>query len=182
MKRIVLLSVLIMFSLSFIVNAAPDSAITGPYKVSFDLGLENNSDYLALSTDPITSEALSGDKYTEYSMGIFSKKGEVTITIKNIEEKLPIINGPAWNQFLISETKDDPQISNFHSSQRTIDGVASAVASFSQHDSGSVVEKYWAMYQPLFDQPHTTVNMISTFPWDEGTLNLLKTIHVEKAS
>jgi hypothetical protein len=182
LKRIAL-SVLIVLILSTIVSAVPDSVVTGPYKVSFDIGLKNNSDYLALSADPKESELLSGGKYTAYSMGISSKKGGVTITIKKFEEKFPIVDGPTMNLLLISQMEDNPRISNFASAERTIDGVASAVASFSEKfESGSIEDGYWTWYQPLFDPTHTFVYIKSSLPWDEGTLNLLKTIHVEKIS
>ena len=46
------------------------------------------------------------------------------------------------------------------------------------------VEKvtYDAVYQPTFDPSHTFVKIVTPCPWDEGTQQLLKTIHVEKGA
>jgi hypothetical protein len=42
------------------------------------------------------------------------------------------------------------------------------------------IDGYHAVYQPGFDPAHTVVEIFSKYPWDYGTLQLLKTIHVEK--
>jgi hypothetical protein len=77
---------------------------------------------------------------------------------------------------------DDPRISGLSSGTRTIDGASGAIASMTMRfDSDNVFDVYQATYQAPFDPAHTLVEIFSSYPWDEGTLQLLKTIHVEKA-
>lgn len=45
-----------------------------------------------------------------------------------------------------------------------------------------VVDAYAARYMSAFDPKHTGVDILSTYPWNGGTLQLLKTIHVEKSA
>jgi hypothetical protein len=78
---------LIVFSLP-LVNAVPDSVVTGPYKVSFDLGLKSD-EYTVNVTDPKITETLGGKKIAEYSVDITSVAGtyyHATISIRDIEE------------------------------------------------------------------------------------------------
>lgn len=39
---------------------------------------------------------------------------------------------------------------------------------------------YHILYGTAFDPSRVVVEIVSMYPWDEGTLQLLKTIHVEK--
>lgn len=56
---------------------------------------------------------------------------------------------------------------------RTIDRKEGAVA---EYTSGGVT-MFFAMYYP---DEYTWAQPMSSLPWDEGTLSLLKTIHIEK--
>jgi hypothetical protein len=42
------------------------------------------------------------------------------------------------------------------------------------------IEYYYIMYHAEFDPGHVLVEIMSYYPWDEGTLQLLKMIHVER--
>ena len=183
MKHLILLLALIAFALP-IVNAVPDSFITGPYNVSFDLGLKND-EYTVNVLDPEITETMGGDKRTEYSVIIRGPTGTyqgASITIKDMEEEeLPTTTtGSIWE--LALKEDDDPRISGFRSDTRAIDGASGAIASMTmRYDSETIVDLYHAIYQAPFDPTHTVVEIFSFgYPWDEGTLQLLKTIHVDK--
>ena len=60
---------------------------------------------------------------------------------------------------------------------RKIDGHDGAVVSGTSIMSGMEVNTYVARY---YLSSTTIVDLMSSYPWDEGTLSLLKTIHVEK--
>jgi hypothetical protein len=64
---------------------------------------------------------------------------------------------------------------------RKIDGYDGAVASGTTWISSDIgdVDLYSAVYRPSLT---TVVGLYSFYPWDEGTLSLLKTIHVEKTN
>jgi len=179
-KQFILLLVLIAFVLP-IVNAAPDSVVTGPYKVSFDLGLRSD-EYAVNVTAPVITETLGGDKLTQYSVLI--NPGTyfgAAIKIEYSEEKRAIITGPDWELVLKSSAGDDPRVSGIVSDTRVIDGASGAIVSaMVKLDSETIVDEYHAIYQAPFDPTHALVIITSYYPWDKGTLQLLKTIHVEK--
>jgi len=192
-KKFILFPVLILFALPLI-DAVPDSVVTGPYNVSFDLGLSSN-DYKINIADPKTIETLNGAKGTDYSIEIRSTTDSfhsATITIRYFEEELPIATGSDLELGLKSVDKDNPNVSDFRSDTRTIDGARGAVASMrykyesdifyaiyrALFDPKDTIDLYHAGYQAPFDPMHTMVEITSYFPWDNGTLNLLKTIHV----
>ena len=167
-----------------IVNAVPDSFVTGPYKISFDLGTPNKN-YSVVSNDPVIDETLGGEKRTDYSVTISNETEAhfMTIGIITVETRNPsIITGSQLEEYLKQSNANDPRISDFQSSSRTIDSMSGAVTSMNMKmDSGMVVSVYSAMYPTVFDPSNSMVNIMSLYPWNEGTLQLLKTIHVEKA-
>ena len=72
--------------------AKPQTIKTGPYTISFDLGISNKS-YLVNVSAPKTNESLAGDISTEYQ-----KKSSLTYTrrdgrgLKYAREQLPQIS------------------------------------------------------------------------------------------
>jgi hypothetical protein len=182
LKRIAL-SVLIVLILSTIVSAVPDSVVAGPYKVSFDIGEPEN--YKIIVGDPQEVEQLNGEKQTEYRITILNYTGYrgATILIRELGTKIPTIAGSDWELALRSLEGNDPRLSNFQSASREIDGSSGAVASAIQKfDTDVYIEGYHAIYPSPIDPASVVVEILSFFPWNEGTLNLLKTIHVEKVS
>ena len=61
--------------------------------------------------------------------------------------------------------------------ERNIDNTHGAIASGKSRALIVVTDVYISKYYP---SSTTDRNIVSTYPWDEGTLSLLKTIHVEK--
>jgi hypothetical protein len=183
LKKFILAFLLVML-VSTLALAKSDNVTTGPYRVSFDLGLTRDG-YNVTINEPLKTEGLSGDKRTEYSVLIANETGLnrfATIRIKNFMTQLPITSGSGWEQALNSINSNDPRISGLRSDARTIDGVSGGIASYTTKlDSGTILDGFQVDYQPTFDPTHTVVEILSSYPWDEGTLQLLKTIHVEKS-
>jgi hypothetical protein len=184
LKKFVLAFLLVML-ISTLVSAKSDSVTTGPYRISFDLGLTRD-DYNVTIKEPMTTEGLDGDKRTEYSILITNETGLnrfATILIRNLATPMLTVSGSDFEQALNSQYSNNPSISGLKSGVRTIDGASGGIVSFTKKfDSGTILGVFQVDYQPAFDPTHTVVEIISTYPWDEGTLQLLKTIHVEKSS
>ena len=73
MKK-VLLAVALMVLLSVLASAENDSVATGPYMVSFDLGIPKSAYNVSISP-PKESESLSREKSVEYSLKITNETG-----------------------------------------------------------------------------------------------------------
>jgi hypothetical protein len=176
----------VLIAASFAVSATPDSVVTGPYKVSFDIGLGRDS-YNVTVPAPVIDETLGGEKRTLYSVNILNRTGDyrfILITITELEKGSPTIpTGSIIEMTLKSNDANDPRISSFKSSMRTIDGTDGAVASMTFNaGSGIIVDLFDAAYAPAIDPNRMGVSIASTYPWNEGTLQLLRTIHVGKAT
>jgi hypothetical protein len=174
-----------LIAVSFAASAAPDSVVTGPYKVSFDIGLTRDS-YNVTVLDPVIDETLGGEKRTKYSVHIINRTGDrrlILISIVQLEKGSPtIFTGSAFEESLKS-VANDPHVSNFKSSVRTIDGTDGAVASMTLNTgSGFNSDVFEAFYGPAIDPKRVIVDITSTYPWNEETLRMLKTIHVGKAT
>jgi hypothetical protein len=204
MKKIVLLLVALI-CLHVVALAAPDSITTGPYKVSFDMGL-NQSDYKNITvTAPKTTETLEGIEETYYGMEIVSAKNKTVlsqqhnfssrlslftagairfavITIKEFKEAQTVATSEDYVEYLKTDG-NDPQVVILRIVPRTIDGASGAVASADviiDPNQIARIECYHIMYNAEFDPGHVRVEIMSYYPWDEGTHQLLNTIHVEK--
>jgi hypothetical protein len=182
LKKLAQLLVLIALALP-LVTAIPDSVVTGPYKISFDIGI-SNKDYFAVANDPVIDETLGGDKRSTNSITIIKNGTDTnsfaTISIISIEKAIPGIVNSAVLEDILRQSADDPRVSQFNVASRTIDGMSGAVASMNiKADSEMVLSGYSAMYLAAFDPTHLVVTVNSLIPWNEGTLQLLKTIHVE---
>ena len=69
---------------------------------------------------------------------------------------------------------------NIEVAARKIDGADGELGSGDVLISGILHKTFMAEFQPVIDCKHLMVYIDSSLPWDEGTLQLLKTIHVEK--
>jgi hypothetical protein len=186
LKHSFLIFALIVLSTSFAASAAPDSVVTGPYKVSFDIGLTRDS-YNVTVPDPVIGETLGGEKSTSYIVRMRNRTGDYrSISIAMLQQEKgasTIPTGSAMEMWLKSLIKNDPSVSDFESSTRTIDGMNGAAASMKKDlGTGIISDQFIAIYPAANDPTHVTVFIMSDYPWNEGTLKLLKTIHVEKAT
>jgi len=164
-------------------TAVPDSVITGPYNISFDLGLDHD-EYRVNAEDPIIDETLGGEERTEYPIWIIDRKGNkqfIKISILAAKMNNPMFSGPELEMGLKSTFAEDPRVSGLSTATRTIDGRKGAVASMTyKYDSENIYTQYVANYQPMFDPHHSSIFISSTYPWNDGTLQLFKTIRIEK--
>ena len=94
----------------------------------------------------------------------------------------------AIEDFIISSTFTDAELeeivrrstkdeSNVFEAVRSIDGKRGGIASYEHRFPNGPINCYFANYYPL---NNLQAVISSTFPWDEGTLQLLKTVHIEK--
>ena len=159
--------------------AVPDSVTTGPYKITFDLGIPKEA-YKVDISDPKTKESLSGDISTTYNIQLINKTGilrRATIILTSYETEQVI---PLQDELVKIEKYVLLQIDGLYDIEvagRKIDGYDGAIGSGTLRNSGIELDTYAAIYYPSSTM---TVSLISLYPWEEGTLSLLKTIHVEK--
>ena len=180
-KFAILIALLCMLTLS--AWATPVSVVTGPYRVTFDMDLSNNS-YSITANSPKISEALSGYDQTEYLINIQSKHDRNTFANINLvytdtinpEMPTPKEMEAAFNYIMLTDIID---VSNVESAQRTIDNTTGIAGAY---DYKNKVRMFMAMYYPEFDGGRLCCLIGSTYPWDDGTRQLLRTIHVDRIS
>jgi len=179
-KLALLLTVFICLSMS--TYAVPDSIMIGPYKISFDLGISKNT-YNLSAQPPLETETLSGIEYKMYKLYINDKlnKSEIprfiTIEITKFDTETRTFSSDQIIQLL-----EDKGMTG--AIDREIDGsqgvIAKATISISDPDHASNADVFVARFYPSVDLNRSVCAITSTYPWDEGTLALLKTIHIEK--
>lgn len=158
--------------------AEDDSATMGPYEISFDLGIAH-SVYSVLTEAP---EKTGNDTVTIYDVSIKDKEEKSQlIKIAISEYKLEQSFGPDLGQSLKSTLGKDPDIRNIEISPSAIDGANGSIASYEMSISGSYRKLYSALYHPTFDPNRVFVLIISSYPWDEGTEQLINTLHITKS-
>lgn len=165
--------------LQVVALAAPDSIVTGPYKVSFDMGL-NQNDYNVIIASPIESEAIAGYKTIGYGIEITSLTDPGYSAIINISYDESGIEAPTGDIAAQTLTNIDTAIGATvtQSARRIIDGDDKHGAIISGYINGA--QFYHAQYAPVFAPTSLLVSILSTYPWEPNTLNLLKTIHIEQ--
>lgn len=171
MKK-VLMALALMVFLSVLASAENDSVTTGPYKISFDTGFARH-DYSVNITPPKKTEELDGTKYVEYEINITNKietqespqRAYVTLTRYDKEMIFPTIDA----------------LINPGGTKRQIDGVDGVIfVSELTNTRGITIPIYTVLYYPAVEPTHLRCIISSFYPWDSGTLQLLKTIHIEK--
>jgi len=169
----ILLAVFLIFMGTAV--AKPQTVDLGPYKVSFDLGKVCS----AVADKPTESESLTGVLTTTYTLLIRSKKDEgAYISI------IKLNNAYIPNSYPIDSLKKEVEdffkgmgLAVYDTGYREIDGTQGVVGQ--AQDPRYVGSIYIAEYV-LNNQ--TQVKLMSFYPLNEGTLNLIKTIHVELAN
>jgi hypothetical protein len=183
MKNIVLLLAALMF-MQAAAFAVPDSVTTGPYNISFDLGLPLGA-YTVAIQNPVVGETLGGDTKRTYRVDVADNKG-ISHNVKIIlemRESMEVFSGATIAgglQIAVAKLYEDVE-----AAQRIIDGKSGAVAKGTRYTNDNKLkvtikeDEYFINYYPYKD---TSAFILSTFPWEEGTLSLLKTIHIEKVN
>ena len=181
MKKVLMLLELLLLPAAC-VSAESEHIVAGPYTISFDLGLPHSA-YATTLEGPATSESLSGLVSTKYEIKLENKTGigrRVTITLTKYDIPQAIPTAEEMKMVMDYMFKKDYQNKNVETAIRSIDGVTGAVMSVDRTAYGVDDRYYGAIYYPAVDNGMLMVVMASGYPWDEGTLQLLKTIHVEK--
>jgi len=144
--------------------AIPENITIGPYQVSFDMGIERQE----WNITEKESETYSGVPYIAYD----ARSGPVDVEVTRYYPPKPTnyitdaMDMYSWEQGMKN------QGCSCDASMRTIDGHDGFVA--------HTICPKWDQYHAEWFMNDTLVMLGSTYPWDSGTLQLLKTIHVEK--
>lgn len=179
MKKLILLLVALV-CLQTLALAVPNSITAGPYKVTFDIGIPRDA-YTISVRESKETESLSGENITIHFIQIGSdmekqRMASVLVTESDVPREIPAqreLVETVKKMFLQTDPKYIVQAAG-----RTIDGFDGAVASGVVHDGiYRSDENYIAIY---YISALDAVSITSSYPWDAGTLSLLKTIHVEK--
>lgn len=154
--------------------AVPENVTMGPYNVSFDLNL-SNSTYDIEVMDPIQKESLGGDIEIKHTMKISDSKQltkKIELDIKENNNTV-VLSGSDMASAIRSAMKST-NYDNIQASTRIIDGKDGAIGVGEIHK----IKVYDASYYP---DENTIAMMVMTYPWEEGTLSFLKTLHIERA-
>lgn len=168
--RLVLVSVLLLSSVAF---AKPENVAVGPYKVSFDLGKVCS----VVADKPESSETLQGSNITTYDISVKNNEGEAHIFISEYPDTLVDVSTDSLKKLIEGKLKG-LGVANYNTYDRELDGKPGVVG-FAQNPG--LPTMYVATYSPDSEgnAGHITCDIISSFPLEEGTQNLLKTIHIE---
>jgi hypothetical protein len=133
------------------------------------------SKYIVSANAPIETETLGGEKFSLNFVTIrnVSSLEFASIMLIQYEEEQAF---PTPNTEAASDAARDVTGTIIETATRTLNGVTGVAESY--YKNGATV--YYANYHPAFDPKRMNVSILSTFPWDDGTLSLLKTIRVQK--
>jgi hypothetical protein len=149
-------------------SATPESAIAGPYNVSFDLGLPKTA-YKVNITE-------GGGSLGNYSVNIKNNVGLTRMAMISIMEGGPTLL-PEEIEAITSTLFAPFGFQNINTSAIEIDGTNGTITTGDSSLLGLKIRYQQALYYPFND---TGMLIISTYPWEEGTHQLLNSIHVEK--
>jgi tetratricopeptide (TPR) repeat protein len=185
----------IFLCLQATVHAVPDSIAAGPYKVSFDLGIGRNSYAVNVTTGPEKKDALNGNNWTIYTIQI-QNKTKLTqfmqLSILRTENEVPITKEEEDLRQLLTYLVNNlskpgalPGVSidptNAQIEVRQMDGTSGGVASFNaqlQRLPGDKVPVYVVVYFPISDKGHARATIFSSYPWNGGILQFLKSLNI----
>ena len=132
------------------------------------------------------TESISGDKEIDHVIKISEAfprllgKHEFEIHLIKYDTKQKIFSASELEGQL-KGLSSKPEFLNYAGATREIDGTVGAIASFDYNVILYSMPAYMVIYYPNCDPNHLKCLILSSYPWNEGTLQLLKTIHVEKA-
>jgi hypothetical protein len=172
MKKNYGIMILIMsFALIVPTIAEQENIVLGPYRVSFDMGIDNLKWNIS---KPTISETLSGSAYTSYD-AFSSQSSLVSIIICEYNFTTQDVSGDIrdWGE-MVGFFFRNLGCTDVVVRERTIDGHSAAIG------TGKYANADRTLYNAYWWMDNTSVNVVSDYPWDEGTLALVNTIHIEK--
>ena len=175
MKCLIPLFVLFIFSVSSIALAEKDSVTTGPYNISFDLGVPRDNYMVTVNPQK------EGSGVKTYGVSIVGQTGDA-LRKAGIGLNYYTVAPPStdWGETM-KLVAHDLHLSNEGIETRTIDGTTGGFVSgnLATKNYGSI-KVYNAYYYSPIDPTHLLVTVTSSYPWEGETSGLLNTIHVEK--
>lgn len=173
--RITSLILAALMCVSMSTSADPDGMMIGPYNVSFDLNTSDKYD-VGIIQKPEVMEGYGGDEFLRCSFRIASEKNEdhaASIQLEAVKRETSYdeLKSRLDNLPLPLDVFD-----------RVIDGHP-GVCGVGHGVGVGGTDMHIALYCPPVSPEGfaaTVCTIASTLPWDEGTLQLLKTIHIEK--
>jgi len=169
-KYQILVSMILLFTLADVNAMNNISEAIGPYRVSFSL-----PDDINVTLNPTTENKQSfyGDKNTNYNLDLIAPLNPAytaSISVReNEEEDLLYLGGS------IIETMERLGYSSVTPVYNEIDGSPGILVIGNQTTALPLIQE--AVY--ILDN-QTPVIVISTFPWNNVTSMILKTLHVER--
>ena len=104
-----------------------------------------------------------------------TRRATIILTSYETEQVIPtqdeFVQGAKYTALQLDDLYD------IESAGRKIDGHDGAVVAGKMRSNGMEIDTYSAMY---FPSSTTNAVIVSFYPWEQGTLQLLKTIHIEK--
>ena len=165
MKKSIILT-FVIFILILPISAKPEGFVMGPYKVTFDIGKASN----LTVKDPVKTETFDG----AYSVTNYQAEGyadhTLIIAIGSFEKDAYF----PFKKNVANQLSGCNQVSVV---EREIDGHDGILGSGFNPDPELKEFEYDAGW---WMDNKTAISLFSTYPWDEGTLSLLRTIHVDK--
>lgn len=153
--------------------AEHESLIAGPYKISFDLNATHNANITETHL-----ETFSGTKYDTYTIILNNTNNFAFITAVHFSENI---------------SEDDHNVEGFLRGfdchditppyERKIDN-QTGILCVGVTPDGDIMyaTQYWPKLDMSCIKGETNVQIDSNYPWDDGTLAILNTIHVELCS
>lgn len=186
MMRYIIIALILVLVTAFPITAKEENISLGPYDVTFDLNITEN--YIVNISEPKHSETLGGIPLTQYAATVGSDNYLACIAVSHYDEPFDTNNETDVKHSLkfLSEWCDDPDAITYNRKIDGHDGFLSHTSNcgfqFARDPQHRDVffANYWVDEADNFG--NTTCMIISSFPWDEGTLSLLKTIHVEEST
>lgn len=173
MRSIAIIAFLTLLAMPGI--AEPYSVTTGPYNISFDLELPKDAYEIDIK-EPESSETLGGAAKETYTFWIKIKNttasNSAMVNIYVAEQT--VVPSPRRVSLNIGEIKS-LGLSGVKGEARQIDGSDGVVCEGFEMVDGKMETTYFADY---YLSNSEKVFIYSGIPWDEGTLQLFKTIHV----
>jgi hypothetical protein len=168
-KYQILVSMILLFTLADVNAMNNISEAIGPYKISFSLPDDVN---VTLNPTTENKQSFYGDKYTNYNLNLIASHNPAytaAISIMENEEENIIHLGGS-----ILETMKRLGYTSVAPVYNEIDGSPGILVVGNQTTALPLIHE--AVY--ILDN-QTPVVIISTFPWDNVTSMMLKTLHIE---
>ncbi|VVB71945.1 Uncharacterised protein [uncultured archaeon] len=176
------ISILILFCLMATAIAENDSTVMGPYQISFDLSVSKESYIISPREEtshydqgPIKYKLkikIKNDTDSTHLMTLSLSKGGIDASLT-----------PKSMRMGMRESFLKAGLININTSEGVIDGkwgaICTGVAQLKELKflKPILIETYQVSYHPFND---TTAIITSTYPWNEGTMQFLKTLHIER--